>query len=227
MGIQEDTLLIFMSDNGSRARGEGGSNGGLRGLKGETWEGGMRVPFIVRWPGKIQGGEACEGILTAMDLFSTIAEMTGAPLPSDTKLDSISATGAILRGEPIARDTFAYYKDADLEAVRRGDWKLHFCKTTRSEGVNTQVEMNALFNLREDPGEKENLFQEHPDVVENLNALADEFRRTFGDGRQAMWGEEVREIGVASHPKKLTEYDENHPYFVAYYDLADMPVMAG
>ena len=227
LGIFDDTLLIFMSDNGSRARGEGGSNGGLRGLKGETWEGGQRVPFIVRWPGQVDAGQTCEDILTAMDVFATLSEISGADMPSDVTLDSVSAAGALLRGESTGRETFAYYKDADLEAVRVGDWKLHFCKTTRANGHNTQAVINELYNLRTDVSESQNVYDDHPEVVADLQKFADATRAKFGDGRLGVEGEEIRPMGVVENPVKLTTFDASHPYFVAYYDLADMPVMAG
>ena len=126
LGIKDETLVIFTSDNGSRARDEGGSNAPLRGTKAQTWEGGQRVPCIMRWPGKIAAGTTCEGIASSIDLFATLAELTGAPLPADTTLDSISLVETILEGKPTQRDVFAYYRGANLEAVRKGDWKLHF-----------------------------------------------------------------------------------------------------
>lgn len=225
LGIRDETLVIFTSDNGSRARDEGGSNGPLRGTKAQTWEGGQRVPCIMRWPGRITAGTQCEGIAASTDFFATLAELTGAPLPADTPMDSISLVDTVLEGQPTKRNTFAYYKGADLEAVRKGDWKLHFYKPT-PEGEKNPFPME-LYNLREDAGETNNLYQKHPDIVLELEAVAEEFRTLLGDRRLDREGNAIRQIGVCKNPKPLTTYDKHHPYMIASYDLADMPTMLG
>ncbi len=219
LGIKDETLVIFTSDNGSRVRDEGGSNAPLRGTKGETWEGGQRVPCIMRWPEKMAPGCTCEGVAASVDLFATLSEIVGVPLPADRKLDSISLVKTILEDAPTGRDVFAYYKGPNLEAVRRGDWKLHFCKDGQS--------LLELYNLIDDIGETNNLYDEHPEIITDIEAAAEEFRQMFGDRRLGRIGREIREAGVCETPKPLTEYDENHPYMIACYDLADMPTMAG
>lgn len=219
LGIKDETLIIFTSDNGSRAREEGGSNAPLRGTKAQTWEGGQRVPCIMRWPGKIAAGTTCEGIASSVDFFATLAELAGAPLPADTTLDSISLVETTLNGKPTKRNTFAYYRGPNLEAVRRGDWKLHFCK-------GDQV-LSELYNLRDDIAETDNVYDRHPKLVAEIEAVAEEFRRVFGDQRLNCVGTDIREVGLCNNPKPLTEFDENHPYMIAYYDLADMPTMVG
>ncbi len=219
LGIKDDTLIIFTSDNGSRARDEGGSNAPFRGTKAQTWEGGQRVPCIMRWPGKIAAGMTCEGIASSIDLFATLAEIAGAPLPPDTTLDSISLVETLLKGKPTKRDVFAYYRGPNLEAVRKGDWKRHYFRDAQP--------LFELYNLRDDVGERNNVYENHPEIVAELDIEAEEIRQAFGDRRLDCTGAEVREIGVSAHPKPLTEYDETHPYMIAYYDLADMPTMAG
>ncbi|MBN2301582.1 MAG: sulfatase [Lentisphaerae bacterium] len=229
LGIKDETLVIFTSDNGSRARDEGGSNAPLRGTKAQTWEGGQRVPCIMRWPGKIAAGTTCEGIASAIDLFATLAELAGAPLPEHVKLDSISMTDAILEGKPTKRNVFAYYYGRNLEALRKGDWKLHFCRIgwcVAPDNVNN-LPSPQLYNLHDDVGETNNVCDRHPEIVAELETEAEEFRRIFGDGRLGRSGSEIREVGVCKNPKPLTEYDENHPYMIACYDLADMPTMNG
>lgn len=227
LGIKEETLVIFTSDNGSRARGEGGSNGPCRGTKGQTWEGGQRVPCIMRWPGQIAAGTTCEGIASSIDFFATLAELAGAPLPENTKLDSISLTETILEGKPTSRNAFAFYKNANLEALRLGDWKLHFCKSAwPPKGDEVEI-VHELYNLREDVGESKNLFAENPDVVAEIEAVAEVFRKQLGDRPRGYEGSEIREIGLCQDPNPLTEYKEDHPYMVAYYDLADMDTMFG
>ncbi len=228
LGMKDDTIVIFTSDNGSRSSGEGGSNAPLRGTKAQTWEGGQRVPFIIRWPGKIDAGSTCSGIASSMDLFATISDILDIPLP-ETKIDSISMKNAILNGDDSQRDEFAYYKGGVLEAIRKGDWKLHFCKTgwnpgTQQSGNNV---VNELYNLSDDVGETCNLLDEKPEIVAELNAVADKYRKMFGDSFNDMEGEEVRPCGFCENAKPLTQYDENHPYMIAYYDLADMPTMSG
>lgn len=219
LGIKDETLVIFTSDNGSRAREEGGSNAPLRGTKAQTWEGGQRVPCIMRWPGQIAAGTTCEGIASSIDFFATLVELAGAPLPADTKIDSISLVETILNGKPTKRNTFAYYRGPNLEAVRQGDWKLHFCK-------GDQV-LSELYNLRDDIAEADNDYDRRPEIVAEIEAVAEEFRRIFGDRRLNRVGTEIREVGLCNSPKPLTKYDENHPYMIACYDLADMPTMVG
>ncbi len=227
LGIKDETLVIFTSDNGSRARDEGGSNAPLRGTKAQTWEGGQRVPCIMRWPGKIAAGTICEGIASSIDLFATLSEITGAPLPADTTIDSISLVETILKGKPTKRDIFAYYRRANLEAVRKGDWKLHFCRTDDVPGGADDEGSPKLYNLREDVGEANDVYDKHPEIVARIEEAAEEFRRAFGDKRLGRVGKDIREAGLCKNPKPLTEYDENHPYMIAYYDLADMPTMSG
>lgn len=227
LGIKDNTLVIFTSDNGSRARDEGGSNAPLRGTKAQTWEGGQRVPCIMRWPGKIAAGTTCKGIASSIDLFATLAELADAPLPANTKLDSISLVETILEGKPTKRNVFAYYQGPNLEAVRKGDWKLHFCKVGWAPGAADDQVSSELYNLRDDVGEANNVYDKHPEIVAEIQVAAEEFRRLLGDGRLGQVGTEIREVGLCKHPKPLTQYDKNHPYMIACYDLADMPTMVG
>jgi len=227
LGIKDETLVIFTSDNGSRVQGEGGSNAPLRGTKGQTWEGGQRVPCIMRWPGKIAAGTTCVGIASSIDLFATLAELTGAPLPADTTLDSISLAETLLEGRATKRDVFAYYRGANLEAVRQGDWKLHFGRIGSAPGRIGEKLSPELYNLRDDVGEAHDVSDQHPEIVVTIERAAEEFRCVFGDRRLNRVGTEIREAGVCQNPQPLTEYDENHPYMIACYDLADMPTMSG
>ena len=227
LGIKEDTLLIFTSDNGSRAMDEGGSNAPLRGTKAQTWEGGMRVPCMMRWPGRIGAGTTCGGIASSLDFYATLSEISGAPLEAGIERDSLSLRDTLLDGKPSARTVFAFYKDANLEAVRMGDWKLHFCKTGWNPDGSEGNETMALFNLRDDVGETTDLLDQHPEIVAEINGLAEGFRTRLGDARLGRDGRENREIGVCEHPKPLTEYDEDHPYVVACYDLGDGVAMFG
>jgi len=222
LGIDENTLIIFTSDNGSRAREEGGSNAPCRGTKGTTWEGGQRVPCLMRWPGRIPAGTRCEAVTRSIDLLPTLAALTGAenPQAQTHPIDGVDCSG--LLADPEARapnEMFAYYWMNQLEAIRVGDWKLHFRK--RDEPLE------ALYNLREDPGEANDRSAEAPETVRRLEAAAEQVRAELGDAALGIEGTACRPIGRVQNPQPLTAYDENHPYIVACYDRADMPTMAG
>ncbi len=224
-GIADNTIVIFTSDNGSLGDNPppwgsrenlGGSNDPLRGTKATTWEGGQRVPGIVRWPAQISPGRVSDEVVTAMDLYPTLAAACGAEVPTDRIIDGRDIR-ALWAGDgsdaPTIHEAFYYYWMNDLEAVRSGKWKLHFSKRGEVE--------HALFDLDADIGEQHNVVADHPDVVERLEALAERARETLGDARTEREGAEVRPIGRVDDPQPLTTYDPDHPYTIAEYDLAD------
>jgi arylsulfatase A-like enzyme len=223
LGLDGHTIVIFTSDNGSlgdvpppwgSSGPIGGSNLPLRGAKGSTWEGGMRVPAIVRWTGTLEGGRVCDELLTSMDLYPTLAGLCGAEVPPDRVIDGLDVS-EVWRS-PTARsphETFAYYRGNDLEAVRDVRYKLHLSRGGR--------EVTELFDLTDDPGETTDVHGSHPPVVERLRAAADGYRRELGDGRLGIEGGGVRPIGRVERPSTLTTYDPGHPYFAAEYDLDD------
>ncbi len=246
-GIAENTMIIFTSDNGSRARDEGGSNAPFRGVKGSTWEGGMRVPFIVRRPGYVPANETSDALLSGMDILPTLASIAGVDLTALADLDARPIDG--VNAEPLLRDPrttsprreLLYYRGSTLEAIRYDNWKLRFAvaktggpgdpepvaaagPSGSASAVNTE---DALYDLVGDPGETRNLAGEHPEVLADLRRRADEARRRFGDAATGHTGSEVRPKGRVENPKTLTEYNPQHPYMIAMYDLADGPVMAG
>ncbi len=211
-GIDENTLVIFTSDNGSRARDEGGSNAPLRGKKGETWEGGQRVACLMRWPDQISAGTVSNEMVTSMDLFPTLAGIAGAEVPNDRIIDGQDIS-ALIFGEKDAtspHENFFYYKQNNLEAVRSGNWKLHVRKG--------EEEVRELFDLGIDVGESNNLFDQEPKVVSDLMTKLNACRRDIGDAATGTAGENVRPIGRVDDAKPLTEYDPNHPYIIAMYD---------
>jgi arylsulfatase A-like enzyme len=227
LGLDDNTLVIFTSDNGSRAHGEGGSNAPLRGSKFTTWEGGQRVPCIVRWPGRVPAGRVCGELLTAMDFMPTLARLAGTTAPQDRRIDGKDIT-PLLVGEAGARSphaAFYYYRLNDLEAVRQGKWKLHFAKG-KAFGEPDQV-LNDLYDLEQDVAEAHNVFDNHPEIVQALQAVADEARRDLGDTRTGAAGSGQRPVGRVANPKPLAVYDAQHPYLVAAYDAPDTPVMGG
>ena len=215
LGLDENTLVMFTSDNGSRVRGEGGSNGPLNGTKATTWEGGMRLPLVARWPGQIRPGVTGE-LATSMDLLPTMAALAGAETPTDRIIDGRSIL-PLLRGEAGARsphEAFFYYKQKDLEAVRAGRWKLQFARSGEA--------VNELYDLEADIGESRNVFAGNPDVVSRLAALAEGMRDDLGDDRLGRPGRNRRPIGMVDQPRPLCTFDPAHPYFYAEYDLSEV-----
>ena len=215
LGLTDDTIVIFTSDNGSRAV-DGGSNLPLRGTKGTTWEGGMRVPGIVRWRGHVEAGRTSDEVATAMDLYPTLAALCGAEVPPDRTIDGRDLTALLTDADGEVRsphESFAYYWMEDLEAVRAGRWKLHFAKHGQA--------MTALHDLEADPGESTDVAADHPEVVADLEAHAERYRQSIGDALQDRVGDDIRPAGRVPDPVTLTTYDPDHPYYLAEYDLAD------
>lgn len=205
--IDEKTLVIFTSDNGPWLSygNHAGSCRPLREGKGTTWEGGMREPCIMRWPGKIPAGTVCNELAATIDIFPTIAHLTGAQ-PSENEIDGKNIW-SLMSGQPEAKsphEAYYYYWGRHLQAVRSGDWKLHFphgYRTLVAEGgkdglpsayKNEQTPL-ALFNLKDDIGESKNVLESHPDVVSHLQALAGKMRAQIGDSAKNITGTELRE----------------------------------
>ena len=212
LGLDDNTLVIFTSDNGSRCRGQGGSNGILRGTKATTWEGGQRVPCIVRWPNKIPKGIVCRELATSMDFYPTLAALGNATLPNDRVIDGKNIL-SLMQSENAKspHEIFFYYMRNCLEAVRNTEWKLHVRKEDQ--------EIKELYNLRADPGETKNLFKANPEVVKELTTKMDECRRDIGDEATGIKGKNIRPAGRVANPDTLTHYDHEHPYVIAMYDL--------
>jgi arylsulfatase A-like enzyme len=214
LGLNDTTLMIFTSDNGSRGD-RGGSNSPLRGGKFTTWEGGLRVPCIMRWPGAIPAGATDSHIVTSMDFLPTLAHLAGAEPPSDRIIDGKDVRSLLL-AEPGANsphDAFFYYLGDRLQAVRSGPWKLHVWRDGKA--------VQELYNLAADLGETRDVASEHPDIVRDLDARADAMRQDIGDAARGMSGRNCRPAGRVENSKTLTEYDPEHPYYMAMYDLPD------
>ena len=158
--LDNNTLVIFTTDNGpwNLKNGHGGSALPLRGYKFQTYEGGMRVPCIMRWPGKIPAGSECHEIASTIDLLPTFARITGATLPSDRVIDGMDIFPLML-GRVDARSphqSFYYYRGRKLEAMRQGSWKIRF---------NKEIE---LYHLGRDLSETKNLAAKHPQRVKSM-----------------------------------------------------------
>ena len=206
LGIDRDTLVIFTSDNGGAPR-FGGSNAPLRGQKGETWEGGMRVPCVMRWPGTIPAGSECDQVATAMDFLPSFARLAGQAPPQDRMIDGKDIVPLLLGNADAVspHDALYYYRVDELQAVRKGDWKLH-------------LQSGELYNLRDDVGETTDISARHPDIVADLRESAEACRRDLGDSLTGAVGENRRPCGRVDNPKPLTTFDSDHPYMVAMYD---------
>ena len=182
-GLDENTLVLFTSDNGS-AREKQGSNLPLRGRKGRTDEGGMRVPCIVRWPGKIPAGSSSGAITSTLDLLPTLATISGGRIPSDRIIDGKNIW-PILNGTTTdhPREAFFYYQMDQLQAVRSGDWKLFVAMDSkrRNWGKPEGKKELALFNLASDIHEDKNVAAENPEIVKKLIAHAEAARKDLGD----------------------------------------------
>jgi arylsulfatase A-like enzyme len=214
LGLDERTLVVFTSDNGpwvettvgnkpdGRAlipRNHSGVADPLRGYKMTTWEGGLRVPCVVRWPGTVQPGKTCDAVASTMDLLPTAARMAGAKLLADRVIDGHDLE-PLLSGygpdEHAPHDLFYYYCYTHLQAVRSGRWKLVLPRPEHPAWVGwsgrffgNAVEKVVLYDLQSDVAELHDVALEHPDVVAKLLQSVELARQNLGDydkiGRQA------------------------------------------
>jgi arylsulfatase A-like enzyme len=172
LGLEENTLVVFSSDNGPY--GGGGhnheffnSNGELRGYKRALYEGGIRVPFIARWTGKIKPASTSHHVSAMWDLYPTFCELAGAKIPAG--LDGLSLAPTLLSQGTQAHHEHLYwefYEGAGAQAVRQGDWK-----AVRLNLANDQPEVFELYNLATDPSETRNLAAANPEIARRLRAL--------------------------------------------------------
>lgn len=181
LGLEKNTMVLFTSDNG----GAGGcSNAPLRGGKGSTWEGGMRVPAIFWWPGTIPANTSCDEIATAMDVFPTIAKLAGSDIPDDRRIDGKNIMQLLVGKKDAGSlyEAFFFYKQETLEAVRSGDWKLR---------------NGELYNLKEDIGEQKDVAEDNNEVIERLNKYLNEMRNDLGKAKNC------RLPGINNNPQYL------------------------
>jgi arylsulfatase A-like enzyme len=212
-GVDEHTLVVFTCDNGPWLSygTHAGSAGPLREGKGTSWEGGVREPCIMRWPGKIPAGTECDEIAATIDILPTFAHLAGAE-PPQHKIDGRNIwplmSGAKENGQDAAspHEAYFYYWGRELQCVRSGPWKLHFPHEYRSlkgEGgtggrpidyVQKKTDL-ALYNLESDIGETRNVAAENPEVVARLRQHAERIRADLGDSRTRQEGNGVRPAG--------------------------------
>jgi arylsulfatase A-like enzyme len=216
LGLDERTLVVFTSDNGPWLvfGNHAGSAGPFREGKATTFEGGLRVPAIFRWPNRVPAGRENVELATGMDLLPTFAGLAGAALPTEHILDGHDIW-PLLSGEEGATspyERFFYYRSGELQAVRSGTWKLHVPHRYPSmvggeagmdgmPGRYAHAEIGvALYDLQADPGEQIDVAAEHPDVVERLLALVEWAREDIGDELTDRLGANARPAGTVDEP---------------------------
>jgi arylsulfatase len=176
LGLDDNTIVMFSSDNGPTHDHSGGSDseffesaGPLRGLKGSLYEGGIRVPYLVRWPGKIKAGRISDLPAVFYDLMPTLCDLAGGPVPKET--DGLSILPTLLDKGEQKKQEFLYWEFPSYggqQALRMGDWK----------GVRQQLQQGTvrtqLYNLADDLGEKNDLAAKHPEIVARLEQIMKE-----------------------------------------------------
>lgn len=210
-GLEENTIVIFTSDNGPWLSygNHAGSAYPLREGKGTAWEGGQREPFVMKYPAQLEPGRVLNTPIMAIDMLPTIAELTGATLP-DTTIDGKSVW-KVLAGESEKSPQeayFFYYRVNELFGVRYGKWKLYFPHRYRTmdgqemgkdglPGEYRMIDMEEieLYNVVDDISETTNVAAENPEVVEQMKLLADGMRSRLGDSLLGLEGSETREPG--------------------------------
>ncbi len=191
-GIDENTIVIFTADNGQARPPVGiGSAKPLRGSKGTTWEGGLRVPTVIRWPAEIEAGSDTDELLTAMDLLPTFAKLAGGKVPTDRVIDGKDILPVLTEGVASPHEVFFYHRSNSLQAVRAGKWKLQMGGPKQHGGGK------ALFDLEADIGETTNVAADNPEVVARLRAYV----KSFGEDLK----KNSRPAGVVKNPKPLTK----------------------
>lgn len=215
-GLDKNTLIVVLSDNGPWLNygNHAGNTGGLREGKGTSFEGGQRVPCIMRWKGFIPSGSICSNLSSAIDLLPTFAYIADAPLPNH-KIDGVNILSLLEKKKDANPRTsfYYYYRENDLEAVTDGQYKLVFPHTHRTyenflpgnDGAPGTVEEfhplkeKLLFDLRRDPGERYNVIEQHPDVVKRLEQMGQEAREDLGDNLTKTKGKNNRPVGKATN----------------------------
>ena len=222
-GLDESTYVIFTSDNGPWwIKGDHGGNAEpLRGAKTSAWEGGLRVPCIVRAPGQVPEGTSSDLVCATIDLLPTIARLAGAKLPTDRVIDGLDISG-IIHGDSTSLDRpYFYYQHHDLRAVRLGNWKLHrphkpgsesiaYTKWPRHSAPEDRVlfDKYVLYDLEKDIGETKDVAEENPEIVVELTKLLEWAKEDIGDFENR--GINARPLGVEPYftPNELISVKE-------------------
>jgi arylsulfatase A-like enzyme len=208
------TLVIFTSDNGPwLIKGaDGGSAGPLRGGKGSTWEGGVRVPTIAWWPGKIAPGTVCDAVAGTIDLLPTAVTLAGGAVPAQPVIDGRDISPLLLgRAKQSAREAHYYFSGYNVQAVRQGPWKLAIAAQRETMGQDAVASdagtVPRLYNLDQEIGERTNLAAAHPEIVARLQALAAKMTAEIGGTTSAA----RRPAAEVAEPRTLYPSEANEP----------------
>jgi|TARA_B100001093_G_scaffold431995_1_gene428274 arylsulfatase len=215
-GLEENTLVIFVSDNGPWIEEKIGDHAGsaypLKGSKAQTWEGGVRVPCIMQWKGQIKEGVTNTELLTTMDFFPTFLEFSGAKISQKLTIDGKSFSDVLLKNKKSKHDFFYYYAYTHLQAVRDKDWKLVVPRSKnpdymkwRGRKINAVKEVQ-LFNMKNDKEEQYNLAEQNPEKVKELMLLIEEGREELGDHNRIGKGARFFDDNPKTH--RIDEYNK-------------------
>jgi arylsulfatase A-like enzyme len=215
-GLEENTLVIFVSDNGPWIEEKIGDHAGsaypLKGSKAQTWDGGVRVPCIMQWKGQIEEGVTNTELLTTMDFFPTFSEISGAKLSQELTIDGKSFSDVLLKNKKSKHDFFYYYAYTHLQAVRDKEWKLVVPRSKnpgymkwRGRKINAVKEVQ-LFNMKNDKEEQYNLAEQNPEKVKELMLLIEEGRKELGDHDRI--GEGARFFDDGPKTQRIDEYNK-------------------
>lgn len=208
LGLDENTYIIFTSDNGPWwiRKSHGGHAEPLRGAKTSCWEGGLRVPFIIRAPGKVPAGTESDAIAATIDLMPTLAKLAGTTAPNDRVIDGIDLSGLIHGNADSLDRSYFYYQHNCLRSVRSGKWKLMLPHTEPEQGSiatkwkshikkadSIRIQSARLYDLGADISESNDVAGEHPEVVEELSKLAKWAQGDIGDHN--VFGANARTFG--------------------------------
>ena len=216
LNLEENTLVIFTCDNGPWLifGDHGGSADPLREGKFTTFEGGQRVPCIMKWPNKIPKASVTNEMASTIDLLPTIATITGSKLPQN-KIDGMDISGLLMgQGDKSPRDEFFFYKGWKLEAIRSGKWKLHlphgYSQVVKSDSGNVHGRLNikaeielSLFNLSTDISETTNVADQNPEVVKSLMTKIETMKAELGNDEKT---------GVGKRPSGWQRKQEAWPF---------------
>ncbi|MCX6856284.1 MAG: sulfatase [Verrucomicrobia bacterium] len=203
--LDTNTLVIFTSDNGPwLIKGpDGGSAGPLRGGKGSTWEGGVRVPALAWWPSKIAPGSVCDAVAGTIDVLPTCMRLAGAEVPAQPVIDGRDLSPLLFgQSKDSPREAHYYFSSYNLQALRQGPWKLALETQRESMGKDATADASInprLYNLDQEIGEKTNLAAQHPDIVAKLTALAEKMTTEIGGDEPTS----RRPAGVVENPVTL------------------------
>jgi len=185
-GLDKDTIVVFTSDNGPwlTKGADGGSAGPLRGGKGSTWEGGVRVPTLAWWPGRIPAGSVNDAVAATIDLLPTFVSLAGGTVPATPVIDGRDITPILLgQSKESSREAHYYFGGYNLQAVRQGRWKLAIAAQPEGNNIKKGPKTGdglRLYDLDAEIGEQTDVAAQHPEVVAKLKALADKMASEIG-----------------------------------------------